>query len=340
MDLNHYSSNASFNSQIGKIGLQLFRYIFAIGFSILGYVLILEQYFGESKDWSVYSRYYDYFISGWGGLLTQVEPIFHLIFSLTSSLHIKLLFVLGFIAFLSLLIKFIILTKISRSILPVLLYCIAMYPLHEYTQIRVALAIALCYLYLLLCQNYKKTSILLLVIIPLTHASCLLFVLFSIVSMKLYKFKFLKSFCYSIFSLIVISVFIQTIAILLGTSNLVNYLSGDILDKKAAVFSITNLIFLAYSVSFARTGIQYENKGAYVAALLCSISVPIALIFYPYPVLADRFKELFFSFGVVTFSYLLRYFTFTPKFILPFILYILFCASSLMVYINNGLLFR
>ncbi|MDZ2013956.1 EpsG family protein [Klebsiella quasipneumoniae] len=340
MNSNLSVSFSSYNTKMAKAGLQFFRYIVACLIAVFGYILILNQYFGENKDWSVYSRYYDYFISGWGGLLTQVEPVFHLIFSITSSLHIDLLNVLGGIALVSLLMKFFVITKISRSIIPVILYSAAMYPLHEYTQIRVALAIALCYLYLILCTKYKKTSFVLLCIIPFTHTSCLLFVLCCIASKKLYKFTFAKSFLLSLFALILISISIQFVAIVLGSSNLVNYLAGDIVDKKPVVLSITNIIFFLYSISFILTGIQYKDRGIYIASLLSIIAVPLAIIFYAYPVLADRFKELFFAFGVITFAYLLRFFKFTPKYLFAFLLYLLFCASSVFVYLNNGLLFR
>lgn len=341
MDSNaNFTTVSSYNSRMAKTGIQFFRYILACLMALIGYVLILTQYFGENKDWSVYSRYYDYFISGWGSQLTQVEPLFHLLFSITSGMHIDLLTVLGGIALTSLLIKFFVITKISRSIIPVIMYCAAMYPLHEYTQIRVALAISFCYLYLLLCTEYKKTSVILLCLIAITHTSCFLFILFCIASKKLYSYKFNKSLALSISALVIISVSIQFVAAVLGSSNLVNYLAGDVVDKKPVVFSITNIIFFFYSMSFLYTGIQYKNRGVYIAALLSSIAVPIAFIFYSYPVLADRFKELFFSFGVITFSYLLKYFRFTPRYIIAFLLYFLFCASSVVVYLNNGLLFR
>ncbi|MDP3342380.1 EpsG family protein [Frigidibacter sp.] len=324
-------------NSVGSI-LQIYRYIAVTLFAIICSVVVYQQAFGINKDWSVYTRYYMSYFGGKSTVFTQVEPAFRLIFSTFARYDVSLSGLLASIAIFSLLIKFYVLTAISRSLIPSVCYLAAFFPLHEYTQIRVAFAIALAF-WIIRGMDVSTRSIRFApYFLPLFHMSSSIVAMVYFATRFMTKASFLINFAIASACVLALSLSLTLITSVFPASNLINYLAGEGLDREVKVLSITNMIYTSYIFCFLVTGLQNKSDGVFLATLLSALAIPVVIFFVNQPVLSDRFKEFLFAFSIITFASLIRNFRFTIFNTLSVLLYALFSASSLFVYINNGVL--
>ena len=120
--------------------------------AFLGYYVIANSIFGESKDWENYNAMFDgYRINGISGdFEDRIEPGFKLLFFALQGFFTSNIVIYAVIAALSLLVKCYAINSVSgaRSVflLTMAFYLFSFAPLHEATQLRAALAISFLYL--------------------------------------------------------------------------------------------------------------------------------------------------------------------------------------------------
>ena len=123
-----------------KINYKLFLFIF------LGLVLSLMaavRIFGEDMDFFSYETYYDNidYDNSKG-----YEPVFNYISKAIKAKGFEFSSFLFIFSLISLVLKFFVLNKFKFPIYSILIYFFVFYPLHEMTQIRVAVGLSLVFL--------------------------------------------------------------------------------------------------------------------------------------------------------------------------------------------------
>ncbi len=314
---------------------QVYRLQYAILLAIVGSYVVGTQAFGNTVDWSVYTRYYNVYLFG-GREYYQLDPAFRLLFSIFAFFRLHLQYVLSILVFVSLLIKLLVLTSLSRSSLPATFYLFALFGLHEYTQVRVAFALSFIYLFVWLMERGHRVRILW-VIAPFFHMSTLVFAAVVVMCRPFREksFWFKVGVCTGF--IVALAGSLHLVSAVFSSSNLVNYLNGYDSGRVPKVFSITNMIFATYSVLLIRIGVHRWSKASELIVLATILAIPAIFAFYSEPVLSDRFKEFFFAFSPISFALALRRFRRTPAMILLVVSFVLFSLSSTVVYINNGI---
>lgn len=314
---------------------QFYRIQYGIFLAIVCAYIVGTQAFGNTVDWSVYTRYYNTYLFG-GREYSQLDPAFRVLFSVFAFFSLHLEYVLAILVLVSLLIKFLVLTSLSRSSLPATLYLFAFFGLHEYTQVRVALALSFIYLFVwLLERGYRIRA--LWIVAPLFHMSTLVFSAVVVICRPLRERSFWIKLAVCSGFIFALAGSLHLVSAIFASSNLLNYLNGYDSGRVPKVFSITNLIYVAYAASLLWAGVHRWSKASELIVLAAILAIPAIFAFYSEPVLSDRFKEFFFAFSPISFAMAIRRFRRTFKMIFLVASFALFSASSAVVYINNGI---
>lgn len=130
----------------------IIRFVLCFFFISICAFFISIRAFGLDSDYLAYVRFYESLNSTFDIAQTRFEPGFYSIsFFFKTVLGLDIFWVMFFVSFVSLLIKFYLFSKNKNYILIGFLYLISFAPLHEMTQVRAALGIAFAFLAL-----YKK----------------------------------------------------------------------------------------------------------------------------------------------------------------------------------------
>lgn len=262
---------------------------------IAGYTLV-----GYSRDYFEYLTYYLTIPTTFSLLDTRFEPGFHATaWIFRNWLNADLSTLVLFLTSISLGIKFYLFRRYLRyPLLAIFFYVIIFYPIHEYTQYRVGISLALGYLAVHLLLERRLTWAALLFFLSFSfHYSSILIVLVVVGSMIL---RGRAAIVALLIAATVGSIFIGQLRVSLSdVFNTLNPLSGTYLENKAMIdgvslLSVNNLLLAAAAVCYLVGG--YYARSRYHASFLTmtiACLVPIALL-PDAPVIAQRSKEVLF----------------------------------------------
>lgn len=255
---------------------------------------------GFSRDYFEYLSYYQTIPAGLSLLDTRFEPGFHLIsWIFRNYLDVELPALVWFLVSFSLAVKICLFRKyLQYPIVALLLYTLIFYPIHEYTQYRVAVSLAFGYWAIhLVMERRLHWAALLFLLAFLFHYSSILILLIAIGSPFL---RGRRAVTMIVIGIVLAAALIGPIRGLIGGFfNTLNPLSLSYLENTAMIegvslWSVNNLLLIGALAWYAMLG--YYNRGQYHALFMTmSIAclVPIALL-PDAPVIAQRSKEVLF----------------------------------------------
>lgn len=270
---------------------------------VAGIVLSLTTSYsllGYSRDYLEYLNYYNTIPRILSFEDARFEPEFHAaawLFSVVFDADMSL-FILA-ISAISIGIKFYLFKRyLSYPLIAALLYMVTFYPIHEYTQYRVGIALSFAYLaaHLLLERKYFKSSACLIVSIGF-HYSSILVALTAVGGFLGYG---RRGVLIAIAGLAIGGLLIlQFPQVLTSVFETLNPLSSNYLDNKAmyegvSLLSVNNLILIAAILAYIMAG--YYNSGRYETMfLIMTIVCLFPIILLPEaPIIAQRSKEVLF----------------------------------------------
>jgi hypothetical protein len=262
-------------------------------------IITAIRFFGLDRDYFSYQRFYEKISIG--GYSSRFEPGFELVANLfklfigTNSFE----FFLFFIAFVSLYLKFSILSNIRHYSLLILIYFMLILPLHEMMQIRVSLALAVVYWALYKSTNSDitllKKAILVGVGISFHYSAIILapFILLPNIFNKRSKFLVILT---SITPLVLIN---SSMDIVIEFAPMVGHYiqQANLVDEYINPFSSRNLIFLTILV-IGLLNFQHIPREKLPWFYASTLGIGLWYGFMWLPVFAHRFLE------ITVFSYL------------------------------------
>jgi hypothetical protein len=278
------------------------RYIPNYFYDISKYIILILSIFisgfraiGYSKDYyTYYSMYYSDSILNWKEVLFTPDPSYHVLS--------KISFIIGFpfykfsflISTITCIILFSVFSKIecNRKIL-LLIYGSNLFWIHEYTQIRISIAVSI-FLYSIYVAKYKFKFILF-VLSFLFHSSILLLILIYILC-SIKNINYIKHLIFISSLILFYMYFKDTIFSHIDKLNVYNDLNNKNILNKTNIFSLS-ILFQIISVSIITLTIYYKyNFNDVVSNIELVISFYGIILFYLFSdmfVLALRFNELF-----------------------------------------------
>lgn len=266
-----------------KINYKLFLFI------LLGIVLSLmaaARIFGEDMDFFSYETYYDNidYDNSKG-----YEPVFNYISTVIKSKGFEFSSFLFIISFISLVLKFFVFNKFKFPIYSILIYFFVFFPLHEMTQIRVAVGLSLVFLaFYFRSLNKQSLSFFIILLAIGTHYSMVFFLLFLLFFEKFKFFSLAKLFVLILFPFI-IKMFFLPYAELLGNVqdhvlNLHDYAPQNILSTRS-ILSLGLIFYFLYN--FNKVDTNYR-----VWIYIWFFGYSFFLAFHSFPIISGRIFEL------------------------------------------------
>lgn len=261
----------------------------ATGFAIFGY----------GRDYYEYLIYYESIQSSFSFIDTRFEPLFHIFswFSRTK-LHIDLLTFVSILAAISLAIKFMIFRRyLAHPIFAAVLYTVLFFPIHEYTQYRVGIALSFGFwaVHCIFDRRYIWAIMLFSGAFFLHYSSILLL---PIAVSSLY----FRSRIAIITLILVLSLIVSINSLNYAFEDFINslnplsvaYLQNKTSIESVSILSINNILFAATLACFSFN--KYFFRSEYHALMLTiAISSLVPIIMLPdSPVIAQRSKEILF----------------------------------------------
>lgn len=263
-------------------------------------IIASTSYLGFSRDYFEYLFYYQTIPNHLSLQDTRFEPGFHLIsWIFRNYLGVDLSILIWTLVSFSLAVKILLFRKyLQYPILALLIYTLVFYPIHEYTQYRVAVSLAFGYWAIHLVMERKlRWASLLFMLAFLFHYSSILILLIAIGSPFLRGRRAVTTI---IIGLVLAATLIGPIrGVIGGFFNTLNPLSLSYLENTAMIegvslWSVNNILLIGAIIWYAASG--YYNRGQYHSLFMTmSIAclVPIALL-PDAPVIAQRSKEVLF----------------------------------------------
>lgn len=192
-------------------------------------------------------------------------------------------------------IKLFVFSKSDRFYSVVLLYAILLFPLHEYTQIRTALATSLIYLFLYLLRSRRRViHLLALLSSTLFHYVSFVSVITFIVLRLLQRFNKRSGILLSLLLALIIYTVFNFSDILLPNSNIENY-RFIVYDSSIPILTAQNIVIISIIILTRFFSAQRDIEYNFVWAIV-AITVPMAILFSDNPVFSNRFREYGFAF--------------------------------------------
>ncbi len=275
-----------------------YRLILFILFGLVLSAMAAVRIFGEDMDFFSYESYYDNIDNDNS---KGYEPVFNFIAIAIRAKGFEFSSFLFIISFISLVLKFFVFNKFKFSLYSIIIYFLVFYPLHEMTQIRVAVGLSLILLaFYFRGINMRYVSIITIVLALGTHYSMILFLPF-----LLFFEKFKNRSLFILFILIVlpfiVKMFFLPYAEMLGNVqdhvlNLHDYAPQNILSTRS-ILSLGLIFYFMYNFNKVDT-----NYRVWIYIWFFGYSCFIA--FHSFPIISGRFFELaFISVIVVTANY-------------------------------------
>ena len=259
------------------------------------------QVIGESRDYYAYALFFD--------LIDREAELSLYRFELGYSLSVyvsKFIFGLSYEGFtflllaLSFIINFYSFSGKSNLLLVFIFFILSWYPLHEYTQVRVAIALSFLFVSIKkIGQERLLTACIWGILSTLFHASAaVLFPFLVIVYLLRHRSIWISLFSVTFMSVSLKGLFLISAALLSSRSpNILVYLEAAS-DFEIRYFSIAHILMAGVLLSAALSGglKQIESR---ISFLIAFASFPLMFAFSEYPVIAIRFKELFMCFSIL-----------------------------------------
>ncbi len=264
--------------------------------------LSAERFLGIDRDYYQYLYFYDTLASGYEG---RFELGFVILTFLIRSMFNSFWGLLFSVSLLSLSIKFYILSKLPKSFFWIFLYFLILYPVHEMTQMRVAIALGLGYLSLYFAQTKPSrfVPVLMLAIAALFHWTILIFIPFTLFWQKFTKHGFTLTAGVIVIPAAFMSLLMSTFTVFNPQVMRMIELANEM---EANPFSSRNIVFLSIIfIGFYNINKFPNNILPWFYLSLMGISLWYGLM--SVPVFAHRLLEL------TIFSYFM-WIPFLPKF--------------------------
>ncbi len=244
--------------------------------------------FGEDMDYFSYETYYDSidFDNSKG-----YEPVFNFIAMGIRAKGFEFSSFLFIISLISLVVKFFVFNKFKFPIYSILIYFFVFYPLHEMTQIRVAVGLSLILLaFYFRGINSRNVSIITVFLALGTHYSMVLFLPFLLFFEK-FKNRSLVILFILFFLPFIIKMFFLPYAELLGNVqdhvlNLHDYAPQNIMSTRS-ILSLGLIFYFMYN--FNKVDMNYR-----VWIYIWFFGYSFFLAFHSFPIISGRFFELAF----------------------------------------------
>lgn len=323
-------------SQLGSF-YRSARLLFSFFCAALLGVCVYEQWLGVPADYKIYTQYYADFLQPERIQFTQVEPGFRLIFEAGNRAGISLSAVLGLCAFVSIFVKLSVLNRLSPAFAPIAVYAAVLFPLHEYTQVRVAFALAFVYVAFLGLDRGRRWFVIPLLAAPIFHYSTTILVL---LILQYWAIQFASR------RLAILSVFIAFISFIaviqfrlvsLSFTNIGNYdqLTYDVIPSP---FTITTMLYVAAIAAMIARRRSRDRAASALAICLCLLGPLSLAALADTPAFAFRFKELFSSLGPIALGQYLGWQRGTWVTLSVICLMYLYAAGTVVSYISSQLI--
>lgn len=254
--------------------------------------------FGESRDYFEYLLYYQSIPNTLSFLDTRFEPGFHIVaWVFRNYLNADLLTLALTLAAVSLAIKFFLFRKyLAHPVFASLLYAVLFFPIHEYTQYRVGIALAFGFwaVHMAFDRRYVWAAILFGLAFFLHYSSSLLVVG---VGLGLYIRSRLAvvGVLMAAATVTLVSNFNYAFEDLLQRLNPLStaYLQNKVLER-VSILSVNNLFLVGAIACYLVSG--YHRRGRYhVLMLIMTIACLMPIVLLPNaPIIAQRSKEVLF----------------------------------------------
>lgn len=251
--------------------------------------------FGEGRDFQEYVFFYKSLQIYDDGDSTRFEfAFFHLSKMFKFNFNEDYYFYFSFIAFFSLFIKFIVFSRLKNVTITIFFYIIAWFPLHEYTQIRAALAISILFIATEYLLTRKWMSFFLFsALAGLFHTSALLVAGFLLGASYLAGLRLSLAILLIIVATIALTVVTALTIDLLSQINplIVHYVqnSGD--NEVPNILSAQNIASALFLISMLFSGILVDRR-VRVIFLVCCSGIAVFIGFHEIPTFAHRLKEM------------------------------------------------
>lgn len=267
--------------------------------SLLGF-LAGFRVLGDGPDYAGYAEIYDDMRIDDPLEFLRFEPGYVLLsFIFKFALNLEFAVFFSFLSSFALVVKFLLFSKTERPALAILFYCCCWYPLHEYTQIRVVVAMSFVLLgtYFFFQRRYIAFSAAF-ALGSAFHASILL--LFGAVPFAYFLSRFrllvvVPAIAVAAISLAALSPAMFAIAATLNP--LTEGYIANLDDAGVTIFSSLNILTVGClaAIFFARS---LHNRVDYTLFILVVFGLGAAVAFAPVPVFSHRIKEMLFVFLV------------------------------------------
>ena len=249
--------------------------------------------FGEDMDFFSYETYYyniDYDNS------KGYEPIFNFISSVIKAKGYEFSSFLFIISLISLVLKFYVFNKFKFSIYSILIYFFVFYPLHEMTQIRVAVGLSLVFsAFYFRGLNKQSLSIITILLAIGTHYSMILFFLFLLFFENFKNLSLAKLFVLILLPFIIKMFFLPYVELIGNVQdhvlNLHDYAPQNILSTRS-ILSLGLIFYFTYN--FNKVDTNYR-----VWIYIWVFGYSFFLAFHSFPIISGRIFELAFISVVV-----------------------------------------
>jgi EpsG family len=280
------------------------------------FIAIAYSLFGQSKDFINYDNFFDRVrfddFSNVGG--SRIEYGFALLTITLTSFFSSNVIIVSLIAAVSLAIKLKVVSKVAATYtslaIGILFYCVRFAPLHEMTQVRASVAIALLFIsFYYMLQGKRSMSIIYGCLSPLFHTSALIVFMLITLNQTTYldyrRLTIQRVLLYSAFSLFVTKFLVDLIIQEFGEANLTlaMYISNGFGEARPNPFSISILLDL-YTILFGFILWQRLSKSMQVSIFYLTMGLILFYMTIGFPVVAHRIRELLsvFTTFLVTFG--------------------------------------
>lgn len=255
---------------------------------------------GTTRDYYEYLSWYQNLNSYFDYTQSRFEPGFYaLAWLFTHVFHASFNLLIGFIAALSLGIKFWLFKKyLHYPIIAMCIYTAIFYPIHEYTQYRAALSLAFGYLaiHLLIKKKWVWTIFLFALSVSFHGSSFLLF----IAGFGGYFFRGNKSALAIVIGTVLASIYFEQLrSVFEDLFSQINPLTTAYLENTAnlnevTVFSVNNLLLIGMLFFAIILGYYQRSRYHMIFLTISLMSITPIIILSNSPVIAQRAKEVLF----------------------------------------------
>lgn len=270
------------------------KIVFVIIFLIFLSLASGNRWLGPGRDYYEYRSFYDGLsLKNWENFRYEKGFILLSLFS-KSGLGLEYSSYLSILVAISLIIKFYLIYLYTKSLLwAILVYTLLFYPIHEYTQIRSAVALAFSYLGFHLLFNEKIKLSLVSFIFGLLFQFSIAIMLMVAVTVYIYRRFGLKKLITAVISaaIFIVPIIGLVISMIIDVNPIaLSYAQNAGNADTANIYSINNIIYFVIIIIYFLTK---WDKSTYPYLFLLLFGLIFSLLTNNIPVFSYRVKEIF-----------------------------------------------